>query len=192
MTFSQEKIMVSNFNSNKSNYNMPFNNPFQNNLLFNSFNNDLSMFYPMYLYEVYMQMNQIAENLLSQIPKLNNLINDNSILGRKRGRSPENDEYLKNSKTLKKEELDFNLNQLGNINLGLVNNSPLSINLNVCNIGIIKFILDNLYSNLLDDLFLKIFFSSSTPNSTNTCLGHNIFKQNYDVLSRPVYQNIKN
>lgn len=127
--------MVSHFNANKSNYNMQFNHPFQNNILFNSFNNDLSMFYPMYLYEIYMQMNKLTENLLYQIPKLNNLINDNSILGKKRGRSPEKDEFLRNSKTLNKEEFIDNQNQLGNINLGLINNSPLSINLNVCNIG---------------------------------------------------------
>jgi hypothetical protein len=191
MTISHEKTFVSHLNTNKSNY-LPFNHLFQNNLLFNNFNNDLCMLYPMYLYELLTQMNQITENFLLQMPQLNNLINGNNILGKKRGRSREDNEFQNNSFSLKKDDLNSLPMQIGNTDFGLINNSALSMNLNLCNIGMVFINLDNLYSNPMDDMIFKILFCSNIPGSNYSCLGQNIFKPNLDVLNRPVYQNIKN
>jgi hypothetical protein len=150
------------------------------------------MLYPMYLYELLTQMNQITDNFLLQMPKLNNLINGNNILGKKRGRSLEDEEFQYDSLIVKKDDLNTIPMQIGNSEFGLINNSALSMNMNVCNIGMVYINLDNLYSNPMDYIIFKILFCSNNPSSTFSCLGQNIFKPNLDVLSRPVYQNIKN
>lgn len=191
MTISQEKNFVSQMSTNKSIY-LPFNNILQNNLLFNNFNNELCMLYPMYLNELLMQMNHITDKFLLQIPKLNDLINVNNILGKKRGRSREDDEFENFSKSVTKDNQNIITNHIGNTYFGLINNTALSMNMNTCNIGIILINLDNQYSNLMDEMFFKIFMCSNIPSSSYSCLGQNIFKPNDDVLSRPVYQNIKN